>query len=895
MVLRDFAGVSHQEIAFNPDGITVIQGPNESGKSTLVKALDLLLHSKGSSKASGVKAVQPEGRDVGPSVSADFSTGPYRITYGKRWLKDPRSEVQVRGPAGTQHLTGDEAHDRVTAILGETMDGELWAAFRVQQGMLAQGESLPRSAALQRALDAASQGGLGGTQETALLERARAERDRYLTAKTGRPKGEYEEALRARDAAQSERQPLIQRLADLEKLIEAIPLLAAEATALERREAEARDLVAKAERAVAQLQAEATEVAKRGQRAADAARNHHAAAAALEGLRRCVADLNKAGARLKAVRARRQELADVAVLQREIARGEQAVREAQAADDAARALWDAAQGDLDHLHREDACAAEQARLKAARAAEARLAACRKTLEGIRVTAEDVKRLEAAQARHDQLRAQEQVQLPAIVITAQADLELRANGAAVHLDPGGAENFPITGQLEIDVPGTLRLTVTGGSAVADIHRATQEAQRELGDLLKRAGVPHVAAARAQLEHRQQTERELAQAQQALAGELRGDRLDELQERTAAAAAGVARYRELRDPSTPLPTTLEEAEATRERARAKVDAARVHLQAAGQALEAQRTALAAATADRDAYDREVRTTADALQEAQRLLAQQRDGREDGVFEAEARRCAEAAEAAGAAYAAAKADHAAKDPDEAQARLDGLRSGLEGLRSRLGQVHTELDRRQAVVEAQQGDGLEDRHADLAAKLEAAERTAARLAQNAAAARLLCETLERHRAEAFRNHHAPYRGAIERLGRTVFGPDFAVELGEDLVIRRRVLHGVSLAFEQLSTGAQEQIAVLARLAAAQMISDEGVPLILDDSFGYSDPGRVDLLSAVLRMVGETCQIVLLTCSPTRYAMVGNCPVVRLDGWSAGAWDAPARQAAAAKDVQGP
>ena len=895
MVLRDFAGVAHQEIPFDPAGITVIQGPNESGKSTVLKALDLLLHTKGSSRASAVKAVQPEGQDVGPSVSADFSTGPYRITYSKRWLKDPRSEAQVAGPAGTQRLTGDEAHDRVTAILGETMDGELWAAFRVQQGTLAQGASLPRSAALQRALDAASQGGLGGAQETALLERASAERDRYLTAKTGKPRGEYEEALKERLSIRAALEPLAQRLADVQRLVDAIPLLVGERTELERREVEARDLVAGAERAMARLQAEATEVARLGQRAADAERAHGLATSDLADLRRCRADLDKARGRLNAVEARRLELADVAVLRGIIAQSEHAAREAQASDDEARRIADAAQRDIDHLHRVAARDQWGVRLKAARDADGNVAACRKTLEGIRVTAADVRRLEEAQARYDKLHAQEQIQLPAIVVTAQTDLDLRANGTAVRLMAGGAEHFPITGQLDIDVPGTLRLTVSGGSAVEGIHRATQEAQRLLTDLLGQAGVPHVAAAKSQLEDRRRADGELAHAQQALAAALDGMGLEALQQRASAAAAEVARYLDLRDQPSPLPTTLEEAEVARDRARALVEAAGAHLRATGQALEAQRTALAAAVADQAAYDRELEAASTALEEAERRLAAHRDGRDDAVLEAEERRGREAADAAEAAYAAANADYTAKDPDEVEARLRGCRSALDGVRSRLEGVRDELARKQGMLESQQSDGLQERYEDLAAKGEAAERTVGRLERNAAAARLLCETLERHRAEAFRNHHAPYRRGIERLGRMVFGPDFAVELGEDLVIRRRVLHGVSLSFEQLSTGAQEQIAVLARLAAAEMISDEGVPLILDDSFGYSDPGRVDNLNAVLRQVGMTCQIVLLTCTPNRYALVGECLVVRLDALPAGAWAASAREVAAAGDVQGP
>ncbi|MEI7794507.1 MAG: AAA family ATPase, partial [Thermoleophilia bacterium] len=66
--LRDFRGVVEADVEFATDGVTIVQGPNEVGKSSLADALDMLIADPDSSSKSRVKAAQPVGRDVGPWV-----------------------------------------------------------------------------------------------------------------------------------------------------------------------------------------------------------------------------------------------------------------------------------------------------------------------------------------------------------------------------------------------------------------------------------------------------------------------------------------------------------------------------------------------------------------------------------------------------------------------------------------------------------------------------------------------------------------------------------------------------------------------------------------------------------------------------------------------------------
>jgi uncharacterized protein YhaN len=113
--------------------------------------------------------------------------------------------------------------------------------------------------------------------------------------------------------------------------------------------------------------------------------------------------------------------------------------------------------------------------------------------------------------------------------------------------------------------------------------------------------------------------------------------------------------------------------------------------------------------------------------------------------------------------------------------------------------------------------------------------------------------------------------LGAIVLGAGFEVEIGEDWSVLKRNLHGKTLPFDDLSVGAKEQMGILTRLAAGQIVSKlGGVPLIIDDALGFSDPSRLETMGAAIAAAGKQCQIIILTCTPGRFTHVGNAEVVK-------------------------
>jgi uncharacterized protein YhaN len=89
--------------------------------------------------------------------------------------------------------------------------------------------------------------------------------------------------------------------------------------------------------------------------------------------------------------------------------------------------------------------------------------------------------------------------------------------------------------------------------------------------------------------------------------------------------------------------------------------------------------------------------------------------------------------------------------------------------------------------------------------------------------------------------------------------------------MNGQSLAFNHLSGGAREQFSLIHRAACSLAVSkDGGAPLILDDALGYSDAERLIGMNEVLSRAAQKCQIIILTCMPSRYGYIE--PALRIN-----------------------
>ena len=82
--LRNYRGVVRSDVSFSQNGVTIVEGPNEVGKTAISEGLQFAIDLPDSSKSAQIKAVQPVGRDEGPEVEISLSSGKYDLVFRKR-------------------------------------------------------------------------------------------------------------------------------------------------------------------------------------------------------------------------------------------------------------------------------------------------------------------------------------------------------------------------------------------------------------------------------------------------------------------------------------------------------------------------------------------------------------------------------------------------------------------------------------------------------------------------------------------------------------------------------------------------------------------------------------------------------------------------------------------
>ena len=231
--LKNFCGVAEAEVRFAASGVTLIHGPNEAGKSTLMTGIDILFDHRDDSKKEEVRQTKPVNRDVGSEVEADVQIGDYQFTYFKRFHKDKETVLTIHAPKA-ENLLGREAHERVQQMLAGSVDTGLWRALRILQGGSLELPALHDQRALSEALDRAAGQAKSGEKENALFEAAYTEYSQYFTD-TGRerevPVGQAR--TRATEAAENEHN-LHEELNKLEEDIGRFATLEKSVTTLKR-------------------------------------------------------------------------------------------------------------------------------------------------------------------------------------------------------------------------------------------------------------------------------------------------------------------------------------------------------------------------------------------------------------------------------------------------------------------------------------------------------------------------------------------------------------------------------------------------------------------------------------------------------------------------------------
>lgn len=870
-------GLRRASVTLADTGVTVIEAPNEAGKSTLLDAVDLLLSEKDSTKKQVVRDLQPVGEDVGSLVEAELTLGPVHLTVRKRFNRRSMTELTVHGASGRQ-LTGDDAHDHLRRLLAEHTDLALYEALRLRQGRSLDSLTLGQSTSLAGRLDEIA-GGTGGGGDDALLDRIREEFERYFT-----PKGHDGKLLKDVDAeveaARARRDELAETAAALEADVARIEQL-------DREHREVADEIGRLEPAVEAHRDRVARVRELRERVATLEARAQAEDARLERTRRdcderralaeSVTQLEQAvAAEEPQVLRARERLSEqqqrLESLRTEVEAAERREAAAREARDAARELAELGRRrqELDGL-RARARRIEQA-LEDARAAEAALAAAPLSdaqLEAVRAADEQVR---LAEARLGDAA-------PVVVVRAAHDLAVQVDGVDRELAADDPLEVAVPETWQLSVPEQLDVTVRAGTSLAERQHELAEARQRLATACREIGVEDRAEADALAEQQRGHQRALEERDVVIERELEGRTRDELDEairtRTAQLEALEARIRARGDASAEQPALDLEADDDRV---AQLDAAESEARETADELRREHAALAEQVRQLGA---QVSVDETRLAEQQRRLAEQQDRlaaererQDDAALETALDQASSSVEAAHAAVASARSELEELGADEAELLAANDEQRLTDAQERLEAVRSELTRLRVGVELRGGEGIGEALQAAEAELARVEERRRRLRARAQAAHTLLRTFEEARDAAYAAYREPLRERIVRAGRVVFGDELDIELDEQLTVVARRLGTTRLAWEQLSAGAREQLAILTALAAADLAggaAGDGVPLVLDDTLGYTDPGRLERLGAVLGAVRGP-QVVVLTCVGERFRAIGGAHVVRLE-----------------------
>jgi DNA repair exonuclease SbcCD ATPase subunit len=865
--IANYRGVAEASLEPSPCGVTIVEGPNESGKSSFAEALDLVFEELDTSTKARVRAVRPAHRDAGAEIEVHFEAGPYEAVYFKRFHKAHETRLELRRPR-REALVGREAHSRVEEILAETLDRTLWAALRFQQGAAIGQPDLAGQISLSRALDSAAGAVPAGEAELALFDAACAEFQRYFT-EGGKPRGDLKVAEEELAKAHQEASAAEAALAALEALVargeEADRRVEQLRAARDRLAAQTREHAAR----WSALEPRRRELQTLDQRveAAEAARN--LAQRDLGDRARLREDLEQAERRRgESTAASADVQAAFVAAEREFEAARDAEARARAALEAARADRDAARRDFEDVRdRHDLQLLRERRAKIGTAIERR-AEAERALAGLRIDEAALQQIERADRGLRDAEARLRAEHPTIVVEALAEATLRIDGAERRLRAGERGEVEARARTQIELPGIVRIDVR--STASEEER--DKARAALGALLDAAGARDVEAARRALQEKRDAERVAKEADGAIREALRDLTLESMDAKIRGLELRVEAYAKDRPAGLPRIDDVGEARMRQEALDASVRSAEEAFRAAGDRLAVARARFDQAREEKTRSTLLVDEAVARVAAAAGALRAARARAPDAEIELRLAKAEAEARAAAEARARAKAAFDAENPEAAELLLRNSERALARAEADLRGAEDERLKVRTELEVQGAHGLFERAEEAKRRRAAAASRLQRVRAHATAARTLYEVLAECRAEAHRNYVAPLKRRIDELGRVVFGPDFDVELDEELKVKERTLGGIRLPVESLSVGAQEQIAVLTRVACALAVAaDGGVPVILDDSLGYSDPERLERMGAVLALAGRECQVIVLTCAPDRYRHVGDARIVRV------------------------
>ena len=863
------------------DGLNVVVGPNELGKSTLLDALRAALFEKYSSRAQPIVALQNDRNQAVPVVELEFELddGLYRIT--KRFIKKPYARLSC--PDG-RSLEGDAAEDTLRDLLDFDEPGKtgakpetlgMWNVLWVQQGHSFRALDLPESArsSLHSALESEVGTVLGGRRGRALPQTIEKQLSELITGTTNRPRGAYKELIdrvetvrQELDDLRARRQNLTQTLNGLEDAQETLERLSTgdrdqedqnELDEARQRHSQLAELEARIEAASTELELrkrtlEQTEqaVVVRKQLKSDIG----AEEAALE----------EVGKRLVGVREQEREARSrLDTLRTGVRQSEAAVTKADETVSQHRHVLGTVERqarlrDLEGRH-ENARAAE----KRQREAQQGTAAILVTDEGIAAIRRAAQGLETVQSRLNAAAT-----LISFDMTSDGLSGIEVDGERLTADRLSVQAVEA---VAITVPDRGRITVEPAIRDRDeLLRQQRDATTALKEVLEGAGAKSVADADDQYARRQKLlgDADLARQEVELYAPATSDY--EAGARALADYIGGLRQvlkREMNELDLQNLPARQEAETALRMTQVRVDETRSALATARAALSGPEDILGGLQTEIGTLQGRYDESKERLEKLRGQVAQAEEDRSDNELQSAIEAALAALPEQEAAIARLETERTDETLPQLKARIGRLERVLEDRREKRAKLKERIAGLKSHVEAAEGAGLDEAIEQKARELELTDEEKGRQDHEVQVLGLLLSTLRGAEQEAKEQYLSPVLRRVQPYLQLLF-PGAEIRIDENLHITGVVREaGYEEAFNHLSMGTQEQIAVLVRLAFAEMLVEQGYPatVILDDALVFSDDRRMGRIFDILNMAARNIQVIVLTCREQLFEGLGG------------------------------
>ena len=857
-------------------GLTVIAGDNEEGKSTLLKALQAALFDRYNLSGKAIGDMLPFGSKVRPEIDVDFEIGQTRYRLKKGFHQSPSARLE----SDDGHWQNDSAEERLRELLGFSPPGKgaakeahrgLSGLLWVEQGRAFAPLELNRDTrdALREAIAGEVGQVTGGERGRNLLAAVQKRHDKYYTP-TGREKIALKEARAAAEEANDECEHLDRELSHYDAQVDRLEKLK---RTLARYESTGQ--LANAQGDLEKAQKAAKELEDLEGRIATAAAAMRTAESGLELVRSKWKHRQDDAKRLEAVEAEarnaEREFADLdEALRAADTAHEQAdgnLKTARSAFASARSKRLAAQRELKRAEIAVALNELTRKLEQAQKIDAGIARDREAAARIRIDEKELKALKKNESELDRQEAALEAVATTLEFSPDANQSVRVDGRELAVD----RPYRVTERTSLELEGFGRLDVTpGGEDVRTRRAKVEELQNSLNADLAQRQYCSVGEAETAFRQKSQKLKEIETAEALLTG-IAPAGLEELRNAVAGRREDLAACT---SDLTIAPASVEEAK------RAEAEAASEEAEAEAEQSEAEKEwGIRQKTSS--TVREEWTTVKGSLrlhsQEKERLavkLDQDRgitsDADLEDAVDAASRGCDRQAEA----LQVLEERRERMSPDLVRGELDRAREACSTLKDQIDRDKGQARDLEIELRTVGQQGLGEQVEQKRREREVAKQELERLALDAKAWKLLRDTLREAERKARETFLAPVRERLQPYLERLF-PSTNLLLDEDGLEIKSLRRGtVDEPFTSLSIGAREQIAVLARLALADLLREKGRPvaLILDDALVNCDDDRFRRMGTALRHAAERVQILILTCHEARYQTLGARTIRLID-----------------------